>query len=132
MHTQSYTIEITRWSIKRGLLRLWVVASAIWLVGVAFDGVSPWLLGAELGWSHEQLWARLRDIFWLPLPPVLAGKTGVYFWQPDGLWAASGLWSLWVWPHVKLAIAAPLGLLVSGLVLGVTVRWVCAGFKRLR
>ena len=73
--------------IKPGLLRLWVAASTIWLIGVAYDGICPWLPGAVLGWSHVQLWARLRDEIGRILPPVLAGKTGVYFAQPDGQWA---------------------------------------------
>jgi hypothetical protein len=98
-------------SLRRGLLRLWVICSIAWIVAVGYDAyllwptpVRPWTVYQALGWSNpvtkeprtkedlldEFVRLRMRGIVrshveWAFGPPVAVIVIGAALW-----WAAAG------------------------------------------
>ena len=128
---------------RRGFLRLWLVASVIWVAGNAFVfqlprnliEVTPWLrptdpasAGAPAGW-----WA---DIPPAPLPPLPPG----YVLREDPPTQSEGPWVKYqaearearrqgaiasLWSFVFFGIGPP----VAALFLGIAAMWVLRGFR---
>jgi hypothetical protein len=124
---------------RRGMLRLWLVASVVWMSVVGYEMCVSWI--PDLGWYNLQLvdaqeratkaekygWGETsREKYLAPaasefLDLVKSGRIQETTSPPNIGW-----WVLSVKPRLKVMLVPPVFVLVVGVVFG----WVLAGFRR--
>lgn len=121
--------------IRRGLIRVWIVLSVVWVLGCGWRAVesqpsivdpakehakraAEWAERAEecKRKPEQSLWCRLAGEFTSPyVPPTLEEQRE----QRLRVWYHYGRW-------LGVGIAGPLGVLLAGYVVG----WIMRGFRR--